>query len=319
VHRGAWAAYSLVVCAVLVIASRQLVRAGIASDIVSIVATATLSLPFTLACVELGSRHHEATYVAAVIVSFIGGLVALGGPRIQTRVTGWNFDTFAAGVWVFGGIGIASNLANAEPVHMGRVFGTYMLIVATFLAIATAQRHWIAMAWVAALVGAVGWLQLFRTWSAQPVEVATIPLALMLLAAGLATWRLRTDEGRTTSSCAIFTPALVVGLLPSTIASWVTSDLGHPGTRWFVLVVVATTLTIAGGLWRLAGILLPAAIALTLALLPQIFAGGSQLLTVVPAWVFFAAIGAALIAAAARLEWLRGAGRTSRQWFATLT
>jgi hypothetical protein len=85
------------------------------------------------------------------------------------------------------------------------------------------------------------------------------------------------------------------------------------------LVVVATTLTIAGGLWRLAGILLPAAIALTLALLPQIFAGGSQLLTVVPAWVFFAAIGAALIAAAARLEWLRGAGRTSRQWFATLT
>jgi hypothetical protein len=123
----------------------------------------------------------------------------------------------------------------------------------------------------------------------------------------------------TTSSYVIFTPALVIALVPSAVATWVTADLGNPGTRWFSLVVAATTLTIAGAVWRLAGIFIPAVAALLLALLPQVFAGGSQLLDVVPSWLFFALIGAALIGCAARLEWLRGAGRQSRNWFASLT
>jgi hypothetical protein len=319
VHRTAWSLYALVVAVVLVMSARLLPQNQTARQVLAIAASVILALPLALACVELASPNNQADYLAALLVAVIGALSALSPRAVRTQLSAFNIDAFAVSVWVFGGIGIVTNVAHAPQSTAASVTGTYLLLVALSLVAVTAARRWYALGWVAAGLAGVGWLFLFSRWTAQPVEVATIPIAVALLAAGLATWYLREAVGQTTSSYVIFTPALLVALIPSAVATWVTADLGHPGTRWFTLVVAATALTIAGAVWRLAGIFVPAVAALLLALAPQVLAGGSQLLAAVPSWLFFAVIGAALIGCAARLEWLRGAGRQSRRWFASLT
>jgi flagellar biosynthesis protein FliQ len=319
IHRTAWSIYALAVAVILVIAARLVPLPRAARFVFSVAASAVLALPLALACVDLASPNGQANYFAAVLVAAVGALSAFAPRSVQTRLSVFNTDAFAVAVWVFGGVGIATNVVYAPPTTAAAIVGTYLLLVAVSLAAATVVRRWYGLGWVAAVTASAGWLFLFSTWTKQPIEFASVPIALMLLAAGLATWYLRQTDGHATSSYVIFTPALAVALMPSVVATWITSDLGHPGTRWFTLVVAATTLTIAGAVWRLAGIFVPAVAALVLALAPQLVAGGSQLLTVLPSWLFYAVIGIALIACAARLEWLRGAGRQSRRWFASLT
>ena len=80
------------------------------------------------------------------------------------------------------------------------------------------------------------------------------------------------------------------------------------------MLVAGVAAVIAGARWRLGGLLIPGAVALVVAALGQLARG----LATLPRWIGLAIAGTLLIAAGARIESLRRAGRRAAGWVGRL-
>lgn len=316
-HRFGWALVGVSCAAVGVLCYRPLTRVGIDGQVVRIAIALTLGVPYGLALASLSIVGDTANYVTVIVTTLGIGLVAVVFDLLDKSRQRWDVVPFVAAAWASGLFMIVST-GNPESNDINFAVGLYLLITAVFMALATWRRGWFVLGWCAAVVASVGWVLVTIPLDNPPIEARSLAPTAFLLAAGLYMWHLRDREGKATSSYGIFTPAIVAGCLPSLLVLFA-EGLADPGARWFILVAVATGLTVAGAVWRLAGIFIPAVVVLVLALLPQVVNVTVTLLTVIPGWVFFAVIGLLLIAAAARLEWVRSVGRHGRQWFKTLT
>ena len=87
-----------------------------------------------------------------------------------------------------------------------------------------------------------------------------------------------------------------------TTADWV---------RMWTVLAVSVLLTVVGASQRIAGLLWPGAIAYVLCTFPQLF---TDLDLVIPRWVFFAFLGALLIATATRFERLQQLRKQAGSW-----
>jgi hypothetical protein len=176
---------------------------------------------------------------------------------------------------------------------------------------------WIPVAgWIAAGLCAAAAL-LAPTVRPDPIEAYTMAFSALLLAAGLL-WRRR----GTTPSLQWLGPAVAMALIPSAIATWAAPwalDVSDLGTGWHVLrlgVVLGASVIamVVGARLHLGGLLVPAAVALVIASLAQVWSGLSNL----PRWIGLAIAGTLLVLAGARIEWLRREGRRAVGWMANL-
>lgn len=179
----------------------------------------------------------------------------------------------------------------------------------------------------------------------KPLEWWTLPLAGLLLVAGVLWARGRPsvpveptkggDTGRPPvapgrhrfprPTILVLGPAVSVALLPSALATWFApgwlSGSGSTGptasehtARLLVVLAVAAVVVLVGARQRLAGLLVPGAAALTVALVGQLWWG----LAALPRWLTLTVVGVALLAAGARLEHLRRRAQDARVWVGAL-
>jgi hypothetical protein len=167
---------------------------------------------------------------------------------------------------------------------------------------------------IVALVPLSQLADLSTTWSP---EVHGLALGTVAAAAGVLFWWLRRPAG--TPSLVVLGPALALALAPTTIA--IVQDAtnrwgyGDPvGTAYQVRVVVLFVVgagLVAVGVWRrLAGLVVPATMALLVVTGVQLVDLGRFL----PQWVSFAVAGGLLVLAGARWEKVRTLGQESSDW-----
>ena len=167
---------------------------------------------------------------------------------------------------------------------------------------------------IGALVPLSQLADLSATWSPEAHGLA---LGAVAAAAGVLFWWLRRPEH--TSSLVVVGPALALALAPTTIAivqnatnRWVSGD--PVGTAYQVrvaaLLVVGAGLVAVGAWRRLAGLIVPAAMALLVVAGVQLIDLGRFL----PQWISFAVAGALLVLAGARWERVRTLGQESSDW-----
>jgi hypothetical protein len=180
-------------------------------------------------------------------------------------------------------------------------------VAAAVLLVDAVLNHRAVLAWVAAGSGILAAATAAGHSDVHLLEGFTLPAAGLLLIAGVA-WR----RERPSSSLEWCGPATAVALLPSAFATWMSPwnaiDFGDPTpesreqiVRLVAVVVAAGLVAIVGSRLRWGGLLLPASVALGITATAQIWATAH----VLPKWVVLASVGAALVAAGARLEWLR--------------
>jgi hypothetical protein len=167
---------------------------------------------------------------------------------------------------------------------------------------------------MAALVPLSQLADLSTTWSP---EVHGLALGAVAAAAGVLFWWLRRPAG--TPSLVVIGPALALALAPTTIA--VLQDAtnrwgyGDPLSTAYQVRVVGLFVVGAGlvavGAWRrLAGLVVPAALALLTVTGVQLIDLGRFL----PQWISFAVAGGLLVLAGARWEKVRTLGHESSDW-----
>jgi hypothetical protein len=111
---------------------------------------------------------------------------------------------------------------------------------------------------------------------------------------------------------------VLVALVPSAVATWGAPWVSGAGDesaatallRLVLVLAVSAAVLVAGVRLRSLGLVVPAALALSVAALAQLWTG----LQALPRWLALALVGAALVAAGARFEWVRGEGRRARAW-----
>jgi hypothetical protein len=90
--------------------------------------------------------------------------------------------------------------------------------------------------------------------------------------------------------------------------------VGWPLLRLVLVLVVSAAVLVLGVRLHSLGLVVPAAAAVLLAGLAQLWTG----LQALPRWLALALVGAALVAAGARFEWVRAEGRRARGWLREL-
>jgi hypothetical protein len=170
-----------------------------------------------------------------------------------------------------------------------------------------------ALAWIAAGSGtlAVGAASLGA--HVHVAEWFTLPAAAALLVAGVI-WRQQRPQASSVEWCG---PSAVVAGIPSAFLCWAApwvagSELAvrEHLVRLGCVLVLGGAAAVLGARRLWAGLLWPAAVTL-------VVAGGAQLwgsTHVLPRWLVLAVVGVALVAAGARLEWLRDRRTSFQRW-----
>lgn len=202
----------------------------------------------------------------------------------------------------------SSIVPNAAGILLAVVAGA--CLTAAWLGTGDASVSWLA--WPAAPLALAAAALLAPEGYPDVLEAWTLPFAAALLISGLVAGR-----GRPVGSLERVGPALAVALLPSALATWgapwVTDSDDDPTGHLLRLVLVLTVsgvLAVVGARMHALGVLLPAACALVVAAGAQVWTG----LETLPRWVALGLVGALLVLAGARFEWVRSEGRRARAW-----
>ncbi len=179
------------------------------------------------------------------------------------------------------------------------------------------------LAWAAAPAGLLAWLAwrpnaswVSDEFLARP-ESWSVPFAALLLVAGIL-WHRRGSGG----SLGWLGPAVTVALLPSAffcwrapwVDDWTPQTVTEGLVRLMAVLGASTALLVVGVRLRLAGLVIPASIALIVTASAQVWGGLSSL----PRWLALGAVGAILFVLGARIEWLRRTGRGARDFVGSL-
>ena len=163
------------------------------------------------------------------------------------------------------------------------------------------------LAWFGALSLQVAFL--LRIDDVPFFEVPTLVLAGLLLLAGLV--QIRAGE---THSLVAYGPAVTAALVPSSLLVW--DDLWSQASllRFGIVLGVGVGCLVLGVRTHMLGLVVPAAVAVSIASTAQLWAT----LDTLPRWLALALAGSALIVAGARIEWVRGQGERAGDWLQTL-
>lgn len=178
------------------------------------------------------------------------------------------------------------------------------LAALALFAAAVYRRQAAPFAWLGAAFGEIA---LLIQWSQPPFfEAPTLALAVLLLAAGLLQ--------RSHNSAVMFAPAVSAALIPSALLSWFEPWSQASLIRFLVVMAAGMALLLIGVRRHMLGLVVPSAIAIGIASVAQLFA----VLDLFPRWLALALVGATLIVAGARLEWLRDRRRETQAWLESL-
>lgn len=270
----------------------------------------------TLLLVPTGYRPAAiAVWISTVVLALLGSALLLAPVFASARFDRLRmaFLTAAISVWVTSAMAIGS--LNFSDAAVSKLSMTVYFVVVT----AALATHWLqrnnGLAFIALnITGVIALLNIldYINTSRFEIEVTTIPVAMWLLATMLVLrWRRANDLN---SGIWIGIP-LAAALLPSAATSVLQLQLEPVTTadwvRMWTVLGVSVVLTVAGAAKRIAGLLWPGAIAYVLCTFPQLF---TDLDLVIPRWVFFAFLGALLIATATRFERLQQLRRQAGSW-----
>jgi hypothetical protein len=169
------------------------------------------------------------------------------------------------------------------------------------------RRSAASLAWFGVLALEVAYLLEFE--EVPFFEVPTLILAAMLLFAGLI--QKRAGEQR---SLVVFGPALTAALLPTSMLAWDDVWSRTALIRFAVIMLVGVVCLLLGVRLRLLGLVLPSAVAVSIAATAQLWAT----LDTLPRWLALALAGVALIVMGARIEWVRSQGARTSHWLRSL-
>jgi hypothetical protein len=236
------------------------------------------------------------------------------------------------GTWAFGQAAIASPYTVHDPVAV-QLAALLVVVAATAYTVAVRGGE-PELAWLGAVAGWVAWLLVRPRIESLPeaLEVFVLPLALLLLVAGLVWRRARTARAADAAepggsaeevpSLAWLGPAVTAALLPSALACWgapwvspISEQGAGPALFRLVTVLAAAVVVVwVGAVSRTAGLLVPGAAALVVVGAAQVW-GGAQAL---PRWIAIGAAGALLLLMGARVEQLRREARRFRSYLGDL-
>jgi hypothetical protein len=206
---------------------------------------------------------------------------------------------------------VVSVPSTAPPDQAGAAF---LLVIGAGLVVAgRVGDGWLrTLPWAGAVIAYAGLVVVLPEGYPDVVEAWTLPLAVLLAAAGVVSGR-----DRDLPTGVRWGPAVTVALVPSALATWsapwvsgVDQPVGPPLLRLALVLVVGAALLVVGVRLRAGGLVLPAAAAVSVAALAQVWSGLQGL----PRWLAMALVGVALVAAGARFEWVRAEGRRAGAW-----
>jgi hypothetical protein len=221
---------------------------------------------------------------------------------------------------------IAPESSAAFP--RGTIGVALTLAGAGLIAVVALARLVPAHVWFGGATATVGVMALWQDWAidgALTPEIHAVLLAAPLLLAGMTHVLLVEPDPPTTVSVM---PALIAVLLPPTVAvlddtasRWFTAAFGAdadpsvgPLLRSLVLLIVAAALAVIGGRQGWAGVFWPGLVVLFVLVAAQLV----DVATLVPDWIVLAVVGAGLVAAGARWEWIARNRRRTRAWIGSL-
>jgi hypothetical protein len=249
----------------------------------------------------------------AVVAAAAGVGVLLAGIRRERAAQA---AAVAAALWaawmaLTASAGVVSALPTGPP---EQAWAAFLVVVGTGLVLAGRMGDgWVrALPWAGVLLAYAGLVVALPEGFPDAVEAWTLPLAALLAVAGAVSGR-----DRNVSTELRWGPAVTVALVPSAVAAWsapwvtgADEPVGLPLLRLVLVLVVGAAVLVVGVRLRWGGLVLPAAAAVTLAALAQVWTGLQGL----PRWLALAVVGGVLVAAGARFEWVRAEGRRAGAW-----
>ena len=307
-QRAGWVVCWLVLGAaatVTALLDRRRGRTGAPSVVAALVAGLAVGLVPALALTSRAVADRVGLWAVTVLLALLGAAalaVAVWPGRRRPGLRGGAVAACAA-LWAYpplltaaAGLGLGAARLAA---HLG-------IVGAALLAVAAAAGP-VVLAWAGAAIGSLAaWIALAQA-HADRLETYTLAGAVLLLVAGLITWRRFPRVG----SMGLAGPALAMALLPSAIWSFAQAVTDGPLLRGLVVVAVGAVLAVVGAAVRVRA-------AVYIGLLAAVVAGLGQLAaaaTLFPRWVVLAVAGAMLVAAGFTFEAMRAAGR--RFWRTT--
>ena len=231
-------------------------------------------------------------------------------------------SALVSGVVAIAGGGLLFALVRKPPIALLSALAVWLPWLAyrpddATLVLALAAVALYAAAFYARPAAPLAWLgagfaevALLLQWSSPPIfEGPTLALAALFLLAGLLQWRAGTHN-----SAIVLAPAVSVALIPSALASWFEPWSQPSLIRFLVVMTAGLVLLLIGVRGHILGLVVPSAIAIGITAVAQLFAT----LDLLPRWLALAIVGAALIVAGARLEWLRDRRRDTQEWLESL-
>jgi hypothetical protein len=203
---------------------------------------------------------------------------------------------------VVGAVAVVVAVDRSWP-HAACVTAAAYGIVAVAYAALPARRAVVAVA-VGALTAAV-WVELANA-DVTTLEAWTLPLAALLLAAGLWSHRELGDHSWLTAG-----PGLAVALVPSTLYSTVDDGLARP----LLTVVTAVVVLVVGALRRWQALVVLGATAAAVVALTQLM----PYAVLLPRYLTLGTLGVALLAVGARYEQRRADARHAVSWLASMS
>ncbi len=255
-------------------------------------------------------------WMSTLIVASIGSIAYLR-PAIQGHWDiSWNraITVFASALWLM--FFISFNSKNSmrgidDPENMMAMF--FAVIAASGLARWVLVRH-VSHFVVGVVAGVFAVITLVNVVLGENIsgpEEFSLPTALWI---GGCLWAFKARSMNRQNSAVWLGIPLAVGLLPSAVAAVPILEFEPDNRAWvrfWTVLVLGVSLTIAGSLRRVSGLLWPGVATYLAATVPQLFI---DLEVIVPRWIFFALLGGYLLWTAARFEKLQHEKEQKGTW-----
>jgi hypothetical protein len=260
-----------------------------------------LALGMTAALALLPDRASSLGWAAAV--AGLGAGVLAAGVLVRRIELG---HIAAGAIWASW---LAGRVVQYEA-HVTSTLADQTVLVAAVAMLVLFTDAWLNhrpwLDWVAAGSGMLATVTAADHGEVHLLEGYTLPAAALLLLAGIL-WH-RERAGNSLLWCG---PGTAMALVPSAGATWLwpwdtfwsdsTAETTEHLLRLIAVIVAGGLVAVLGARLRWGGLLIPAGLALAITATAQIWATAH----VLPTWMVLATVGAALVAAGARLEWLR--------------
>ena len=234
----------------------------------------------------------------------VGGLVGVG---VMFAIRQWGAGIAVTAAGTFWTTWLAAQLSDLDAWPDSTTWGWLFAIAGIGLFLYSWRATCAPVAWLGALSLQTAFVLFVDDFDS--VEAVTLPLAALLLLAGLLQ-----RHGGTRNSAIVYAPAVTMALIPSSLMVW--NDVwSQPALLRFLVVMLAgIALLVVGVRVHMLGLIAPAAAAVSIAAMAQVFAT----LDTLPRWVALGIAGAVLLLIGARIEWVLRKRDQAEAWLHSL-